>query len=231
MSRAAALPVEPEPVSDAVREAMAISLRGCEELLPQADWLKKLAARRGHWRAAAHQAGPGPDRARHPHRPHRGAEQDAPVAGSGAHGDLPDRRLHLDDRRPLGPQQHAPAADARADRGQRADLLRPGQPGARPDQDRDSLQQRVERCAGRARHDPAGLALHRGAHAGARRLHQALPRGHADQRARVAVPVDAGLRLGGAEERPRTRRHRPEVQPAGRPQRCRANTARSRSAS
>ena len=30
-------------VTDAVREAMAVSLRGCEELLPQADWLKKLA--------------------------------------------------------------------------------------------------------------------------------------------------------------------------------------------
>ena len=30
------------PVSDRVREAMAISLRGCEELLPQAEWLKKL---------------------------------------------------------------------------------------------------------------------------------------------------------------------------------------------
>jgi tyrosyl-tRNA synthetase len=29
-------------VSDRVREAMAISLRGCEELLPQADWLRKL---------------------------------------------------------------------------------------------------------------------------------------------------------------------------------------------
>jgi tyrosyl-tRNA synthetase len=31
------------PVTDHVREAMAVSLRGCEELLPQADWLKKLA--------------------------------------------------------------------------------------------------------------------------------------------------------------------------------------------
>ena len=30
-------------ISDRVREAMAISLRGCEELLPQDDWLKKLA--------------------------------------------------------------------------------------------------------------------------------------------------------------------------------------------
>ncbi len=33
----------PPAVSDRVREAMAISLRGCEELLPQAEWLKKLA--------------------------------------------------------------------------------------------------------------------------------------------------------------------------------------------
>jgi tyrosyl-tRNA synthetase len=30
------------PVSDAVREALAVSLRGCEELIPEADWLKKL---------------------------------------------------------------------------------------------------------------------------------------------------------------------------------------------
>jgi len=31
------------PVTERVREAMAISLRGCDELLPQEDWLKKLA--------------------------------------------------------------------------------------------------------------------------------------------------------------------------------------------
>ncbi|MDH4059731.1 MAG: tyrosine--tRNA ligase [Aquincola sp.] len=31
------------PVTDAVREALAISLRGCEELLPVADWTAKLA--------------------------------------------------------------------------------------------------------------------------------------------------------------------------------------------
>lgn len=30
------------PVSDRVREALAVSLRGCEELLPQAEWVKKL---------------------------------------------------------------------------------------------------------------------------------------------------------------------------------------------
>jgi tyrosyl-tRNA synthetase len=31
------------PITDRVREAMAISLRGCEELIPEDDWLKKLA--------------------------------------------------------------------------------------------------------------------------------------------------------------------------------------------
>jgi tyrosyl-tRNA synthetase len=31
------------PVTDGVREALAVSLRGCDELLPQSDWLAKLA--------------------------------------------------------------------------------------------------------------------------------------------------------------------------------------------
>src|SRR5512143_4013188 len=31
------------PVSDRAREALDISLRGCDELLPQAEWLAKLA--------------------------------------------------------------------------------------------------------------------------------------------------------------------------------------------
>jgi tyrosyl-tRNA synthetase len=37
------VPPPPHPVTDRVREAMAVSLRGSEELLPQADWLAKLA--------------------------------------------------------------------------------------------------------------------------------------------------------------------------------------------
>ena len=41
---AAALPGMPlHPITDAVSAAMAISLRGCDELLPQAEWLTKLA--------------------------------------------------------------------------------------------------------------------------------------------------------------------------------------------
>jgi len=39
-----ATPTAPEhPITDRVREALQISLRGCDELLPEADWLKKLA--------------------------------------------------------------------------------------------------------------------------------------------------------------------------------------------
>ena len=42
MSETAALPPNP-PLSDRVREALAVSLRGCDELLPEAEWVKKLA--------------------------------------------------------------------------------------------------------------------------------------------------------------------------------------------
>jgi tyrosyl-tRNA synthetase len=39
-----ATPNAPEhPITDRVREALQVSLRGCDELLPEADWIKKLA--------------------------------------------------------------------------------------------------------------------------------------------------------------------------------------------
>ena len=36
-------PALPHPVTDRVRAALAVSLRGCDELLPEAEWLAKLA--------------------------------------------------------------------------------------------------------------------------------------------------------------------------------------------
>ena len=42
-SSASFVPNQPHPLTERVREAMSISLRGCEELLPQAEWLAKLA--------------------------------------------------------------------------------------------------------------------------------------------------------------------------------------------
>ena len=35
--------VTKHPVTDRTREALAVTLRGCEELIPQEDWLQKLA--------------------------------------------------------------------------------------------------------------------------------------------------------------------------------------------
>ena len=40
---AAATPAAAYPVTDSVRHAMAVSQRGCDELLPETDWLAKLA--------------------------------------------------------------------------------------------------------------------------------------------------------------------------------------------
>ena len=42
-SSASFVPNQSHPLTERVREAMSISLRGCEELLPQAEWLAKLA--------------------------------------------------------------------------------------------------------------------------------------------------------------------------------------------
>ena len=39
----ASVAVPAHPITDRVREAMAVTLRHCEELLPEADWLSKLA--------------------------------------------------------------------------------------------------------------------------------------------------------------------------------------------
>jgi tyrosyl-tRNA synthetase len=43
MTEPAAKPPLTYPLTDGVREALAVTLRGCEELLPEADWLAKLA--------------------------------------------------------------------------------------------------------------------------------------------------------------------------------------------
>ncbi len=42
MNQALLAPEVAQPLSDAVKHALAVTLRGCEELIPQADWSKKL---------------------------------------------------------------------------------------------------------------------------------------------------------------------------------------------
>jgi hypothetical protein len=114
------------PVTDRTREALAQSLRGCDELLVEAEWLAKLA------RSEATGV---------PLRIKLGLDPTAPDLHLG-HTVVLNKMRQLqdlghtvifligdftgDDRRSVGPQQHAPAAHARADRGERPDLLQPG---------------------------------------------------------------------------------------------------------
>ena len=100
-----------------------------------------------------------------------------------------------------------------------------------PTQDRDPLQLRMERSARRARHDPARVALHGGADDGAQRLQRSLQGRHADQRARVPVPADAGLRLGRAARATSNSAAPTRSSTCWSAARCRPSTARSRSAS
>ncbi len=139
------------PVTDEVRHALAVTKRGVDELLIEEEFRAEARKKRSYRHAAAHQAGPRPDGARHPHRHTVGAEQDAPAAGPGPYGDFPDRRLYVADRRSVGPQRDASAAHARTDRIEREDLLRPGRARARPRKNRNPLQQRMVDAARRRR--------------------------------------------------------------------------------
>ncbi len=133
-------------LTDGVREALAVTLRGCEELLPQEDWARKLAR--------AEQQG-------QPLRIKLGLDPTAPDIHIG-HTVVLNKMRQLQDlghqvifligdftsligdpsgRNSTGPQQHASAAHARADQGQRGDLLQAGQPRAGPGENRDPLQQ------------------------------------------------------------------------------------------
>ena len=119
------------------------------------------------------------------------------------------------DRRPVRPQQHPPAADARADRGQRR----------RPTTARPAwcwTRRKTEIRYNCEWSDPLGargMIQLAAKYTVARMMerddfNKRFKAGQSISRARVPLPADAGLRLGGAQERPGTRRHRPEVQPA-----------------
>ena len=190
----------PHPVTDAVRAALATSLRGCNELLPEAEWLAKLA------RAAA---------TGRPLRIKFGLDPTAPDLHLG-HTVVFNKMRQLQDLGhqvivligdftsmigdPSGRNTTRPPLTREQIEANAADLHRPSAGRARHGSRGSPLQLRMERPARRTRHDHAGCQVHRGADDGARRLRQALCRRHADQRARVPLPADAGLRLGGPQE-------------------------------
>ncbi|KAG1393661.1 hypothetical protein G6F59_014323 [Rhizopus arrhizus] len=161
------------PITPEVEADLRIAKRGCDELLVESEFARKLAKSRATGV---------------PLRIKLGLDPTAPDIHLG-HTVVLNKMRQLQD---LG-HNHPPAAHARADRGQCQDLLRAGQPGAGPGPHRDPLQLRMVRSAGRSRHDPAGIALHRGPHDGTRGLHQALQGRHSDFGSRIPVSADAGL--------------------------------------
>ena len=92
------MPVEELPLSDSVREAMAITLRGCDELLIESEFAQKLARSEKNGKPLRIKLGLDPDRARPSSGPYCRLEQDASVTGSGACRYFPDRRFHFHDR-------------------------------------------------------------------------------------------------------------------------------------
>ena len=132
--------MSPSPDAPALTGALAEQLaelrRGANEILTEADLIRKL--RRG--RPMIVKAGFDPDRARPAPGPHRAAEQDAPVPAVRARGGVPDRGLHRDDRRPHRPQHHPSAPHARGDPGQRPHLPAAGVQDPRCEEDQGRLQ-------------------------------------------------------------------------------------------
>ena len=83
------------PISDAVRNALAIIKRGVDELLIEAEFAQKLAASEKSGKPLRIKLGLDPT-APDLHLGHT-VEQDAPITGSRSHGDFSDWRLYVDD--------------------------------------------------------------------------------------------------------------------------------------
>ena len=217
MSASFSVPAAPEkhPVTDAVRAAFEQSRRHCSELIPESEWLAKLA------RSEATGV---------PLRIKLGLDPTAPDIHLG-HTVVLNKLRQLQDLGhkvifligdftamigdPSGRNTTRPPLTKQQIEENAQHLLRAGQPGARSRPHRDSLQLGMERPPGHAGPDRTRSPLYGRPDDGARRLQQAIQGGDADQRPRVPLSPDAGLRLGRVEVGPRARRHRPEVQSAG----------------
>ena len=179
------------PDGSAASDAAAFLTRNAVDALPAGGPGAQARGGRARGAAAARQARPRPDGARHPPRPHGRAAEAARVPGPRPPGRPDRRRLHGARRRP----ERALDARGRCCRARRSTPTRGPTRSRRsrvlrddPELLRAALQLRV------ARHADGG-ALPPGAHddrradARARRLRQALRRARADLGARAALPA------------------------------------------
>ncbi len=176
-----------------------------------------LAAKLALGRPLRVKLGVDPHRPRHPPRSHRRPAEAARVPGRRTHRGPDHRRLDRPRRRSVRPLVDAADAVRKGDRRERRDVSRAGVQGARSGARGGAPQRRVVRRHGpraalptRSHDDGQSAAPPRGlrpAHVGAAaHLHP-----------RVALPADAGLRLGGRGGRRRAGGNRSAFQPhAGR---------------
>ena len=206
-----------------VRIAQPSSTRGAEEILLEEELLSELrkrqaAARQGRLRP--HRAGPAPG-------PHRAAQQDAAVPGPRPPGDLPDRRLHRDDRRPDRQERHPQAAHAA-----RTSLANAQTYAEQVFKvlDRDAHRGALQLASGSSTMTAADMIQLAAQHTVARMLERDdFAKRYAAQQP-IAIheflyPLVQGYDSVALQGRRRTRRHRPEVQPADGPRPAGSTTA------
>ena len=175
-----------------------------------------------------------PDRARHPPRPHASACASSAQFQELGHQVVADRRrLHGPrGRSERALEDAAPAHRRGRSRPTRRPISTSSSGSSTSAQDRDPLERRVVRAAcpsPTSSSSPSQFTVARVLERDdfAKRWQARA----ADQRARAALPADAGPRLGRDPRRRRARRHRAEVQPAGRARPPGAPTGRSRRSS
>ena len=205
-----------EPMQD-VASQLEILRRGVEQIVPEADFLKKLerSVRENRPLRVKYGIDPTGIDVHLGHTvPLRKLRQ---FQDLGPHGGDHHRQLHGDRRRPLGPRRDPVDADHGAGRGERPRLPQAGRPDHRPGPRRGPPQRRLVRQVVVPRRARPHAAHDARPDLGPGRLRQADRRREAGLSSRMPLSADAGLGLGRDQGRRRAGRHRAALQPAGRP--------------
>ncbi len=212
-----------------VDEQLAYLRKGAAEIIRESDLRERLEKSPPDRQAHAREGRLRSHRARPASRPHRAHAQAQALPGHGPHRHLPHRRLHRPHRR-----SHR-AARRRARRSPASRSTRTPRPTRRRSS-RSSTATRprsASTASGSSKLGYEGFVRLAAKFTVSQMLeredfHKRFDGREADRHARAALSHRAGLRLGRARGRRRTRRHRPEVQPARWDASCSATTASRR---